>query len=218
MTKDNNDDAKTAEKVEELVDALAEALAEALTQERVERGADEVRRQLGSEASRMSVPASERQLMDTIGRTVEAVGRVVMGVSPTVDDVELPFMYTIGNALQDQPELLIIGALGDQSMNLLNLLSEMMRLGRLDEHRESLDRPGGWGLIDLGGDSPLALVKASGRAQEEYTRRATWWLKTKGVDTYSVLQVVVPDEKGRFPWDDDVEDPYGLIPVLVSDA
>jgi hypothetical protein len=57
----------------------------------------------------------------------------------------------------------------------------------------------------------MKLINANASAREEYTIQAG---EHFGHDEYKVMQVLIPDEDGRFPGEDGCEEPYASVPVL----
>lgn len=97
------------------------------------------------------------------------------------------FVYTIGNALQGLPELLLIGNFSPQvAVSILNDLGARMR-----EARRPLE-----GDIDIGGQFPVRLRRATGQARERYTLQAGRYLRH---EEYDVLQLLLCDPAGLYP-------------------
>lgn len=136
---------------------------------------------------------------EQVAEVIARVGRQVIGV---IDNP--PFAYTIGNTLHDppHPELLVIGT-SDNRM--LNALSEMVvERGRPFDHME---------LVDLGGKFPVRILQAGSRARREYTIQAGQHL---GQEDYAIMQVLLPDQQGRFPGDPGCSHPYCIAPILTE--
>jgi hypothetical protein len=131
-------------------------------------------------------------------------GRSCLGVfalADAKDPVNETFIYTIGNAQKGLPELLLVGVCNDGGA--LNLLSEeMIRRGRPFDDRE---------VVKLSGaDHPVCVVEASNDVKDDYTCQANgYW----GRDGYSVMQVVIPDRAGLFPWQAGCAKPYCKVAV-----
>lgn len=131
-------------------------------------------------------------VLDNIART----GRHIMWVFPDPEGGEV-FSYTIGNSLRGLPELLWLGRYDPKTVVwLLNELSERM------VRRRGSFRDGE--IVDLGGAQPICVVEASDEVKERFTIQVANFAN----GDYSVLQVVMPDKEGRFPWDDGCADPY----------
>lgn len=135
-----------------------------------------------------------RNIEDNIART----GRSCIGVFPDAsseDPVNEAFVYTIGNARQRMPELLIVGLCNDQGI--LNLASKMMiERGRAFEDGE---------VVSLGGKFPFVAVEAAESVKERFTVQATNFL---GRSNYRVMQIVLCDKAGLFPWQAGCAEPY----------
>lgn len=117
-------------------------------------------------------------------------GQVVQGVYPSVGEDFVPFHYTIGNAVRDLPELLVISGLRrDIAMMLLNTVGEMLR-----ERGKPLDE----GLLDIGWNFPVKVRNAGTSVRDEYTAQAGEFALH---ENYSVQQIMICDRDGRFPGD-----------------
>src|SRR5690606_7667972 len=100
------------------------------------------------------------------------------------------FTYMIGNADRGLPELLLIGDfLSRIAAGLLNELGAKMRED---------GKPLASGLIDIGWSVPIKIRQTGPLARSRYTIQVDRYL---GHDRYSVLQVMVCDENGRYPGD-----------------
>lgn len=138
-------------------------------------------------------------LMEDIGHSIGEYGQKLIGVL----DEDLPFMYTVGNHQNGLPELIIMGTISTQIGYLMNVLGRKMReKGRPFEDQE---------LVDLGGRYPVKIVNGNGFAKA-YTLQVENYYCT---DEYQVQQVLICDQKGRFPDDPHCELPYSLQPILV---
>lgn len=140
---------------------------------------------------------SMKKVHDKIEGDIARVGRSLMGVFGSKDSLE--FTYTIGNALNGLPELLVIGTCQG---NFLNDVSEkMIERGRKFDSDE---------LVDLGGKCPVYVLDASPNVKDLFTILATNHL---GTSDYAVMQVVMSDPNGVFPWQPGCEKPYADVHV-----
>ena len=97
------------------------------------------------------------------------------------------FAYSIGNALQGLPELLLIGNFSPRvAGSILNELGRKMR-----EARRPLE-----GDIDVGGQFPVRLRHASAEARHRFTFQACRYLRH---EEYDILQVLLCDPAGVYP-------------------
>lgn len=138
-----------------------------------------------------------------IERKIAQYGRTIIGVFPDhkTSDPNEAFVYSIGNALKGYPELLLIGFA--QEHRLLNVLSDrMLQRGHRFHDGE---------LIDLGGIVPLCVVAASEQVKQLFTIQASAYYAPELA--YEVMQVVVPDKHGKFPWDPDCAHPFCDVTV-----
>ncbi|CCV16367.1 DUF4262 domain-containing protein [Mesorhizobium sp. STM 4661] len=100
------------------------------------------------------------------------------------------FTYTVGNADRGLPELLLIGDFPSNiAASLLNELGAKMR-----EDGKPLPA----GLVDIGWSIRVKIRRAGSRARSHYTVQVGEYL---GHDLYTVLQVMVCDQIGRYPGD-----------------
>ena len=123
----------------------------------------------------------------------------------TKEDDGPPFAYTIGNALKNLPELLVIGT---SDAGFLNDLSQMMIEAGMPFADGHLVRIGGARL-------PVKLIRADPVAQDEYTIQAG---EFRGHDDYAVMQVLIPDREGRYPGDAGCQEPWSRFPVLHAEG
>lgn len=136
---------------------------------------------------------------------IQRHGRTLVGVfalQDSKDPINDAFTYTIGNALKQLPELLIVGLYDDRGI--LNALSEeMIRRGRAFDDGDTFTFPGS--------SKPVALCDAAESVKERYTLQATDILG--GADKYRVMQVVLCDKAGLFPWTPGCAEPYSKVVV-----
>jgi Domain of unknown function (DUF4262) len=149
--------------------------------------------------TRETIARHWRELQDDVERT----GRTVIGVFPDADSKDPTndaFMYSVGNALKGLPELLVVGMYRDGYA--INALSEIM----LERGRKFQDGE----VVDLGGPCPVCVVDAAEGVKDRYTCQATGVFGEGG---YAVMQVVLPDAAGKFPWDRGCAEPYSRVVV-----
>ena len=103
-------------------------------------------------------------------------------------DGETPaFAYSIGNALQGLPELLLVGNFSPRvAGSIINELGRKMR-----DARRPLE-----GDIDVGGRFPARVRQASVQARQRFTLQAGRYLRH---EEYDVLQVLLCDPDGAYP-------------------
>jgi len=147
-----------------------------------------------------------RRLRADLEHKVRTYGRAVMWIFPaddSADPLNDTFAYTVGNAPK-LPELLVIGMQDKNAKWVLNAASDALAktlaaAGPIPPQGMALD---------LGGKCPVYLVPASDEAKKDMTFAATNW---HGGTDYPLMQVVMPDQHGRFPWHDDCDWPYGRV-------
>jgi len=122
-----------------------------------------------------------------IRQNIEESGQHLQGVFPTVDDPCTPFIYTIGNALSDLPELIIVGNFEPRVVAMiLNEVGEIMR-----KSGEPLPD-----VVDVGGTFPIHVREASDKAKSEWTIQAGQYLRR---EDYKVQQLLLCDPTGVYP-------------------
>jgi hypothetical protein len=136
--------------------------------------------------------------------SIARYGWAVISVFPDADSTDKindAFAYTVGNSAAGLPELLVVGMFGDDAKWLLNALSNKMReRGAPFSNSER---------IELGGKHPITLVLADQGVKDRYTIQVGQFLK----HDYDVMQIIVPDKDGRFPWDQGCAEPYSRVNV-----
>src|SRR5262245_9628600 len=144
------------------------------------------------------------QYHDKVTENIREHGRHVVGVFPTGKDADVneAFEYTIGNFRKDLPELLLVGIYDVPFV--LNRLSEIMiERGKPFEDGEMVS-------LGEGARYPLYVIEASDDVKENFTIQAGQHF---GHENYRVMQVIMPDTKGRFPWQRGCSKPYADVTV-----
>lgn len=117
-----------------------------------------------------------------------------MGVGADPENDTPPFSYSIGLTLKSWHELFVEAIPHDLGHYLINYIAK-----RFDEQKISLDHSCILtGVIQNG--LPIALVEAN--LQEVKNERTIQVDYIINRSNYSVLQIVLPDENGLFPWED----------------
>jgi hypothetical protein len=137
---------------------------------------------------------------------IKACGRTVLSVFPDEDTGDYSFSYSVGNSIMDLPELLLFAMHPRDARWLINLLSEqMIERGRKFDDGE---------LVSMGGPCPVCVIDASDSVKNEYTIQVKHMLTKVGLENeYRVMQIVLPDPDGLFPWDDGCSEPYAQMKV-----
>jgi hypothetical protein len=117
---------------------------------------------------------------------IARVGWAVLYIFDSENEGRPPFAYTVGLAARHLPELLTIGLPRDAAHPLLNALARDLMAG----HQLPLNTP----VIGYVPGYPLLLRLASAKAAVHYAKAVE-----VRYDDYQVLQVVWPDDQGRFP-------------------
>lgn len=103
-----------------------------------------------------------------------------------VDD---EFAYTIGLHLKNLPELIMIGLNPEMSMYILNDCADMMVANGPFNHGTQIDE-----LANM----PTIIIDVPDELKKEYTGQA---FNHYGHWDFKLQQLVMPDEKQRFPWE-----------------
>jgi len=118
----------------------------------------------------------------------------------SIFDAKPAFAYTVGLHSQNLPELIMVGLPSDVSHGILNAV------GR------AATNVGGFmhgNIIEKTSSHPITVIDALDKeeyATQVYAHYRTW--------DFKLQQLVVPDTKGRFPWDEDY-DKILLAPQLI---
>lgn len=135
--------------------------------------------------------------MRAVKQNIDAFGQHLFQVFG--DSETDAFAYTVGNADQGLPELLLIGNFPPRVVApLLNELGAKMRED---------GRPLPIGLVDIGWSVPVMIRMAGPMARTRFTIQASQYL---GHDMYGVLQVMLCDEKNRYPGEDGCDPRYDV--------
>jgi Domain of unknown function (DUF4262) len=151
--------------------------------------------------------AHMRKFHDGVEKDIEAYGRRIICVGPT--EAEPPtsqndfFAYTVGNARRSLPELLIIGT--SRGGYILNPLSEMM----IERGQKFADGE----MVECGCKFPFCLIDASETVKDRYTIQAGEHYNSQD---YPVMQVVLPDTGGLFPWQPGCTSGYEIYRLNLS--
>jgi len=141
---------------------------------------------------------------DEMSRNIAQHGRHIMGVFPfedSDDPINECFMYTVGNHPKGLPELLLIGTIELGAM--LDALSRKM----IERNRAFDDGE----LVPLkGGKFPVSLIDTADAVKDSFTIQAGQHF---GHETYRVMQVVLPDLRGKYPWQRKCASPYCRVKV-----
>jgi hypothetical protein len=145
--------------------------------------------------------SSEQKIIED----VEAYGWHVINVLP--DDPHPPHSFSIGlTKTFDHPEIVVVGLRGETAHVFINDIGERIRHGEVFE----LDRD----YSDLASGFPVRFVTVLQQNFSEYLGWALWFYRGK---TFSAIQMVWPDRKGAFPWDEQFAGDLQLVqPVLNS--
>lgn len=137
-----------------------------------------------------------------IGKTIKESGRQIIGIGP--EKKKPGFYYTIGNHLKSAPEFLMIGniepVMAQMIMNMISDLAIRQKGSFASGHKFRLHKQG----------HPVQIWNTTIVAKLEYTRQATEYFQH---GDYAVQQIVLPDEKGRFPGEHNCSTKY-RVPVL----
>jgi len=153
----------------------------------------------------MTIEQEWQQIREVIRAHIARHGRSIQAVGEDESDVPgtQPFSYTVGNHALGLPELLVVGT--TKLSSILNVLSDIQRdRGKAFGHEE---------LVSIGGKFPLRIVDAGELGRRQYASFACIYYNS---DTVEVLQVLIPDAKGRWPDTPGCDPPYRDQPILAA--
>ena len=118
---------------------------------------------------------------------ITQMGRHVIGVGG-----EPSFTYTIGHLFVGKPDLIMVGTSPQIATTIFNHIGSNLELSERLVHLNEGD------LLDIGGQFPLKIHVCGARVRAEYTVQAGQFYR---MESYKVLQLIVPDMTGRYPDD-----------------
>jgi hypothetical protein len=132
-----------------------------------------------------------QELLERQRQIIKEVGWTVMAVMRTD---RLPgFAYTVGLSNHSQPELMVIGLPAQSAHYILNKMAEKAMANTLPNPR---------GLVHEVASMPLSLRQDDDEAtMGELCRFAQQWSQEQRGRPCGVMQVIYPDEAGKFPWE-----------------
>ncbi len=165
-----------------------------------------------SKATKARMLADLRRTIEEHGWAVQAIGDQcsVPGccsyVRPARDFAD--FGYTVGlSRYHGHPELIVTGVPQMQVAQPLNLLAERVRSGERFHAGDLVE-----GVLACG--CRVALVEVDPRQSARHLIAANQLYRNPGASPVRALQLVGPDQRGRFPWDPGYSLPESAQPVL----
>lgn len=137
-------------------------------------------------------------MRDIIEANIKAAGQHIYGIFDP-EQKQDSFAYTVGNASQGFPELLIIGNFPSRIM--------MMILNAVGTHMRNAAAPIEEGMLDIDWTFPFKIRKAGDRAKADFTIQAGQYL---GHEDYEVLQVMICDKNGKYPGDEGITEGFDV--------
>jgi hypothetical protein len=113
--------------------------------------------------------------------------------------------YTVGLQLKGLPELITYGLSFDAAKDILNNCANKLLSAR-SEVKDNF-------LVNDIANFPLALIKVPKDKMEECTPMARNFL---GITYFELRQIVFPDTKGKFPWEDGFDTEFNKIQPVLS--
>lgn len=123
---------------------------------------------------------------------IEEYGLGVIAVSPDPNEAP-PFAYSIGLSLSYGHEILVEGLPPELSHYLINEVAQALPKRGIPLSHSCVVK----GLLQ--DNMPIALVEADSPSIQ--STRTIQVSETIAVDDYSVLQIIIPDPQGVFPWE-----------------
>lgn len=150
--------------------------------------------------------------LQQVGETVKKFGRQIIGTYESNENGRA-FTYTIGNSLQGVPELIMMNITGPEAADLLNLVSDQLRDEKIEvvdglkfTPKCVLDSP------TLSNDLYIRFEACEPGVREELTIQAGQFLAN---ETYPVFHLILSDENGVDPQDEDCNEQYvRQLPLL----
>ena len=140
-----------------------------------------------------------------LNEKIAKYGHAVIGVIGGNDS----FFYTIG-ADEFGAEMIVFGSLDGQAI-LNDLVEKMKERGGRFEDGEVVKL--GDGTAKFG----VKLIRASfKKAAGKYTFQANRYWQEKGMQEYSIIEVLVPDKNGVYPDEPGCSPPYSNQPLLLE--
>ncbi|MDK2126841.1 DUF4262 domain-containing protein [Parachitinimonas caeni] len=131
-------------------------------------------------------------VQDNIQKHIETMGHSIIGVDAEED--EPPFAYTIGlTETYDHPEILVFCLDADSAKIILNNVISEIEDGEVLSDGMYLSR-----MANL----PIAFKAIPFDAAKEFACQAVYRYEDSPF-TPQFLQLVLPDQEGKFPWDRD---------------
>lgn len=145
---------------------------------------------------KLTVP---EMLRPRILESIQKHNRFVMGV---MGDVNSPaFMYSIGNHLVGLPEIICVGI---HEQAIMNFWCDAM-IKKKFAHGDLIT----WANADVG--CRVSVPYDMRDVRENYTVQAGQFYDHQN---YDVIQMIIPDKRGRFPGNPLCEAPYSQLPIL----
>lgn len=134
---------------------------------------------------------SLEQVLDKQRSIIKEIGWTVMAVFGTPN--QPGFAYTVGLSDHSQPELMVIGLPPQTAHYVLNKMAKMATGNSLPNPR---------GLVHEVTNTPLSLRQDDDEAtMGELCRFAQQWSEEQRGRPCRIMQVIYPDEAGKFPWE-----------------
>ncbi|NIH77381.1 hypothetical protein FHV99_004633 [Ochrobactrum sp. P20RRXII] len=137
-------------------------------------------------------------MRSVIEQNIKTAGQHIIGVFDPEQKRD-SFAYTVGNAPQGFPELLLIGSFPPNVM--------MMMLNAVGTHMRNAESPLEEGMLDIDWTFPFKIRKTGERAKADFTVQAGQYL---GREDYEVLQVMICDKHGKYPGDAGVAEGFDV--------
>lgn len=132
---------------------------------------------------------------------IQEYGLSIISVGPDPDDGTPPFSYSIGLSLIGKYELLVEGLQPDLGQYLINQTKATFSAYGIPIDHTCIVK----GLVQ--GDLPMAFVKTdTGDLSETRSIQVGHMLD---IEVYGVLQLIIPDPSGLFPWEEGCDTSIG---------
>lgn len=136
-------------------------------------------------------------------------GWAVLHVGADPVDETPPFSYSVGMCLIDGYEIFSEKIQDDLAIYLINQIGKRLPSKGISVDHSCIIK----GLVQ--DDYPIALIKTDDPMLK--TEKTIMVQEVIDVEDYAVLQLVIPDSSGRFPWDKDYDEDMGEQEIYSDD-
>jgi hypothetical protein len=141
-----------------------------------------------------------QKVRDQQEQHIEEFGHSLIGVFGTEEHPGPSFTYSIGLNSVGWPELIMVGMNHYFAGTLIN--------DAVAKYRKMEKPPKAGDVVDDIANLPLLFMECGDWVMEEYTTMAANRAQSRGEPPVRVLQMVIPDREGLFPWQQGYDHDY----------